>query len=174
MISPLNLLDRLVERLAGILNGAASVWLFLLTLIIVTDVIGRAAFHRPLTGTPELVKVSLVAIVFLQLAHTLRKERHVRSTIVLSRVSPGVTIVLDGIANLIGLLLFALVFYSSWPLTVTAWKILEYEGEGSLHVPTYPIRTIILLGSALMIVQFGLHLRKNINEGFQIIRRKGD
>ena len=162
-----------MERLTGLMNIAASLWLFLLTLIIVTDVVGRALFNHPLTGTPELVKVSLVAVVFLQLAHTLRKDRHVRSMIVLCRVPPAVRLFFEGVANLVGLTLFVLVFYSSWPLATAAWEILEYEGEGALRVPTYPVRTIILLGSALMALQFGLFLRENIKEGLQLLQHKG-
>ncbi|MEJ2719453.1 MAG: TRAP transporter small permease, partial [Deltaproteobacteria bacterium] len=156
MTSPFQILDRALGSITGFLNGLASFWIFLLTIAIVTDVVGRSIFNRPLTGTPELVKVSLVAIVFLEITHTLREGRHVRSTILLSKVSPGAMLVLEGLANLLGLVLFALLCYSSWPLTVAAWRCLEYEGEGSLCVPTYPVRTIILVTSALMVIQYGI------------------
>ena len=37
---------------------------------------------------------------------------------------------------------------------MTAWAVGEYEGEGALRVPTAPIRTIIMFGSVIMILQF--------------------
>jgi TRAP-type mannitol/chloroaromatic compound transport system permease small subunit len=165
MKSPLQILDRTLGSVTGFMNGLASFWIFLLTIAIVTDVVGRSIFNHPLTGTPELVKVSLVAIVFLEITHTLREGRHVRSTIILSRVSPGAMLVLDGMANLLGMVLFTFLCYSSWPLTVTAWSCLEYEGEGALCVPTYPVRTIILVTSALMVIQYGIFLIDDVRSG---------
>lgn len=165
MASPLQILDKAFGSITGFMNGLASFWIFLLTVAIVTDVVGRSIFNHPLTGTPELVKVSLVAIVFLEITHTLREGRHVRSTILLSKVSPGAMLVLDGLANLLGLVLFALLCYSSWPLTVTAWRCFEYEGEGALCVPTYPVRTIILVTSAFMVIQYGIFLIDDVRSG---------
>jgi TRAP-type C4-dicarboxylate transport system permease small subunit len=130
-------------------------------LIIVVDVAGRTFFNRPLTGAPELVKVSLVALVFLEITHTLREGRHVRSTIILGRVSPRVRSILLILADLSGMVLFILLCYSSWHLTVQAWEVLEYEGEGALRVPTYPVRTIILFCSGLMVVQYCMDLIKD-------------
>jgi len=102
------------------------------------------------TGTPEIVKNSIVAIAFLQMAHGMYEERHVRSTMILYRVRPAIGNVLDIVANLLGLVLFAGIIVSSWRVTLVAWSTFEFEGEGALRVPTYPVRTIILLGSVLM------------------------
>lgn len=131
-------------------------------LIIVVDVAGRVFFNHPLTGAPEMVKVSLVALVFLEITYTLRQGRHVRSTIILGRVSPRVRILLLILADLIGMILFILLCYSSWHLTVQSWQVLEYEGEGALKVPTYPVRTIILVCSGLMVIQYCLNLIKDV------------
>jgi hypothetical protein len=35
-----------------------------------------------------------------------------------------------------------------------AWESLEYEGEGGLRVPTYPVRTIIVFCGALGALNF--------------------
>ena len=130
-------------------------------LIIVADVAGRVFFNHPLTGAPEMVKVSLVALVFLEITYTLRKGRHVRSTILLGRASPRVRSLLLILADFIGMILFILLCYSSWHLTVQSWQVLEYEGEGALKVPTYPVRTIILVCSGLMVIQYCLNLIKD-------------
>ena len=59
------------------------------------------------------------------------------------------------------MILFVLLCYSSWHLTMQAWEVLEYEGEGALRVPTYPVRTIILFCSGLMVIQYGMNLIKD-------------
>ena len=49
-------------------------------------------------------------------------------------------------------------FVSSWSGTIYAWKIFEYEGEGALRVPVYPIKSLILLGSDTAYNKFFHHL----------------
>ncbi|MFH1480398.1 MAG: TRAP transporter small permease [Pseudomonadota bacterium] len=157
-----SLFDKAFGRLCSILNALATVWIFILMLIIVTDVVGRSLFNHPLTGAPELVKVSLVALVFLQITHTLREDRHVRSTLLVGFVPPFLRVLLRIFADLLGLVFFVLLCYSSWPQVVSAWRVLEYEGEGALNVPTYPVRAIILFCSALMVIQFFMNLVKGM------------
>ena len=158
--------DKVFGGFCSVLNASATFWISILMLIIVADVAGRVFFNHPLTGAPELVKVSLVALVFLEITHTLREGRHVRSTIILGRVSPRVRDLLLILADLIGMILFILLCYSSWHLTVQSWEVLEYEGEGALNVPTYPVRTIILFCSGLMVIQYCLDLIKNAKNLF--------
>ena len=40
---------------------------------------------------------------------------------------------------------------------ITAWEIGEFEGEAPVRVPTYPIRSIVLIGAFLTSVQFFIH-----------------
>ena len=157
-----SMFNKIFGKLCSLLNASATLWIFVLMLIIVIDVVGRVFFNQPLTGAPELVKVSLVALVFLEITHTLREKRHVRSTIILGRVSPHIKCLLLILSNLIGMILFILLCYSSWHLTVQSWGVMEYEGEGALKVPTYPVRTIILICSGLMAIQFCQNLFTDI------------
>lgn len=154
------------DHLVTAMNWAAAALLGLLMALIVSDVGGRAFFNSPITGTPELAKISLVSILFLGLTKTLKAGRHVRGTILADRLSPKYSAVLDILAGVCGLILFSLLCYSSWHLTWTAWEIGEYEGEGALRVPTSPLRTLVLLGSMLMSIQFAL----NLGQGFVRLR----
>jgi hypothetical protein len=43
---------------------------------------------------------------------------------------------------------------ASWSPTVVAWKVWEIEGMGALRIPTFPIRSLILLGSCLGAIYF--------------------
>lgn len=156
--------DSLITCLLAIGSGV----LFLLMVVIVVDVVGRAVFNHPFTGAPELAKVSLVAAVFLGLPKTLRMGRHIRVTLVADRSSPVVAAGLDVLANLCGLFVLALLCYSSWILTVEAFEAGEFEGEGALRVPTYPIRALIVGCSLLTMIQFAA----NVFEAVRIIVRE--
>lgn len=136
------------------LNAIASFWIFMLMLLMTCDVLGRVLLNQPVTGTPEIVRVSIVGIVFLQIPHTFWANRQVRAEIILKRLSPMSKEVVQLFTYILGTAFFVGNCYASWGYTVTSWQILEYVGEGALRVPVYPIRTIILLGSALVTIIF--------------------
>jgi len=142
------------EKLITTMNGIATIWIFVLVLLVVVDVAGRIFFKAPLTGTPELCKISNPAICFLQIAYVLWMGAHIRTTMVYDRLSSKGKKAMDIFATCLGLLMFGSIFYSSLSLTWVAWAVGEYEGEGALRVPTAPVRTIIILGSVCMIIQF--------------------
>ena len=67
----------------------AGIALFFMAMLVTVDVIGREFLH-PTGIAHEVSGYCLVAIVFLGLAYTLRRGRHIQITTVTSRLSPGV------------------------------------------------------------------------------------
>ena len=65
-------------------NVCGSLLIFALMVLIVVDVLGRNLAGAPLPGVPEMVALSIVAIVFLQSPQTLRAGRMPRSEALLS------------------------------------------------------------------------------------------
>jgi TRAP-type C4-dicarboxylate transport system permease small subunit len=138
-----------VVKFTSFMNAAATVWTFLLMFFMTADVFGRIFLNHPLTGAPELVKVSLVGVVYLHMPYTLWIGRHIRSDLLSSRMGPRLRITMDVVMHILGAALFAGIFFASWDGMFEAWEIGEYEGEGALRVPTAPIRTILVLGTGL-------------------------
>ena len=68
------------------MNGAGVVWVFALTFLICADIAGRTLFDRPLQAVPEIVALSLIACVFLQLAFAVNTGRLTRADILLGRL----------------------------------------------------------------------------------------
>jgi len=139
----------LLIRLTSLLNAVATIWTLFLVFFVTADVCGRVFFGRPLTGAPEVVKMSLVALVFLHMPHALWKGRHIRSELLISRLTPNLRTVMEVIMWLLGVFMFTAIVISSWHHMVDAWQTGIYEGEGSLRVPLAPVRTIVILGSML-------------------------
>ena len=52
------------------------------------------------------------------------------------------------LSNFLGFLFFLAILYSSWGPFLEAVSIGEYEGEGALRVPTYPVRFLIVVTAA--------------------------
>lgn len=145
---------KLLHGLMALLNVAGAVWVFLIMLLITVDVVGRAFFNSPLFGVPEIVKISVVGLVWCQMAHTLKIGAHLRSTILLDRMPPAAQRSVEILACVLGAVMFALIVYSGWNNMIESWRIGEFEGEEPVRVPTAPVRTLVLIGAALTALQF--------------------
>ena len=136
-----------VIRLARAIHVISACWILGLAMLILIDVVGRTFFATPLLGTTEIVKNSVVAVTFLQLPLAIYSGSMLRTTIFVDVVGPTIRKLLRTLASLLGALFFAIVVYSAWEHMIDAWRIGEYEGEGALRVPTYPVRTLMIVTS---------------------------
>ncbi len=146
------------NSLTKVMDSIGTAWVFVLLIIINLDIGGRAIFNHPIRGVPEIVSMSIVACVFLQIAHTLKVGRLTRSEALLGWIrkkAPALADFLDGLYHLIGAGLFILLFNASYPFFLKAWRIDEYVGaEGDFMAPVWPVKLIILIGSAAAVIQF--------------------
>jgi len=136
------------------LNAVGSAWVAAITVLVCADILGRVLFQYPLAGVPEIVKVSIVAIVWLQIPHTLKIGGHLRSDVILGRLSRRGRAIMNLIAYALGAVIFGLLVFSGWDTMIMAWELGEFEGELPVRVPTYPLRSIVLLGAGLTCLQF--------------------
>lgn len=146
------------EGLLSLLNSIGTLWIFALMIVISLDVLGRTALNAPLPGVLELVRLSIVAIVFIQLGHTLRAGRITRADNllrILQRRHPRVGFGLQALFELAGTGIFVVLFHASLPLFLRSWVSGEYAGiEGYITYPVWPVRLIILIGSVCAGLQF--------------------
>lgn len=149
MTNPSSVLDRLdvwIQRINRGLHMFAAFWLFVLAFLILVDVTGRALFSTPLHGTPEIIANSVVCIAFLQLCNAVRTGSMLRVEALDGIIPESLVRILRVAGFLFGAVLFGAVAYSAWGPMMEAWRIAEYAGnEGSLRVPTYPVRTILVV-----------------------------
>lgn len=148
--------------LAEGLGAIGTVWIFFLMLLINADVVGRYFFDRPLVGTIEIVSMSIVGIIYLQLGQALRYERFIRSDGLLGRLlrdRPRVGYAIQGFHHLIGAVLLGLMVYFCIPETLSAWEQSEYLGtEGVFVFYIWPIDALVTLGATVTAIQFFLHV----------------
>jgi TRAP-type mannitol/chloroaromatic compound transport system permease small subunit len=165
-------LDKDVARLSGGgdspfgylvdgLNGAGSLLIFAVMFMMCADVLARDLLNRPIAGVAEMVAVSIVAIVFLQLASTLRHGRMSRADIFIDAFiarHPGPGHTLNAVFNVIGAAMCTVVFYATQPKLVKAWANSEFFGvQGVFTMPTWPLMAIVLVGTAITAIQYLLH-----------------
>jgi TRAP-type C4-dicarboxylate transport system permease small subunit len=155
---------RLLHGLMAIMNAAGTAWIGVITVVIMADIMGRVFFNFPLIGVPEIVKVSVVAIVWLQMAHTLKIGGHIRSDVILDRLSPRSKAAVNVVSSLLGAGVFGFLVYSAWPQMIEGWRVGEFEGELPVRVPTYPVRTILIVGAMLTCIEFLLIGWRSLHE----------
>jgi tripartite ATP-independent transporter DctM subunit len=147
----------LFAALVGALNAAGVVWVSALMFLIVADITARTVFDDPIAGVTEMVSLSLVASVFLQLAHAVLHGRLMRVEMFLTPLEQRAPAAASAWRVLFALLGFGLllgVVLGSWPDLVSAWVTSEFAGvEGIFTIPVWPIKLLIVVGSGVAAVE---------------------
>jgi TRAP-type C4-dicarboxylate transport system permease small subunit len=150
------LLDRWSDLTAKALLAFAATLAFLLSFLVVADVVGRTVFSSPVKGTPEMVSMSIVIICFLQASYAIRSGGMLSVDVLPALLPRRAREALAAAGCLLGVLFFAVIVYGSLDPLAHAWSSNEYEGEGALRIPTWPARFVVLLGSALAALNYSL------------------
>ena len=147
-----------LHRLNRAMNALGTLWILGLMVLINLDVFGRNLFCHPERGLTEMVSLSIVGIVFLQLADTLHAGRFTRADILLDRIkksSPKAADALHAAFHLVGLGLMLVILLASWEPLVDAVRIQEYVGAvGDFQLSVWPIRLITLIGLVTTALSF--------------------
>ncbi len=144
----------------GGMNALGTVWIIGLMLLINADIFGRTALNAPIAGVAELVAFSIVGIVFLQLAHTLRSGSMTRSDVLLTmleRRAPAVRSGLLALFHLVGGVLLAVIAWRFWPSLLQAWQSPERHfmgNPGFFTVPQWPLFALMLAGIVATALEF--------------------
>lgn len=139
------------------LNVVGTLLILAIMILVNADVIGRGALGLPISGVPEMVSMSIVAIVFLQVAHTFRMGKLTRSDAVLGLIesrSPRFRALIEFIFCCSAIGIMVQLLNASWPLFMKSWTRNTFEGTiGDFTAPIWPVKFIILIGCAALIVQ---------------------
>jgi len=148
---------RVADTLTAGLNVIGTLLIVLIMLLVNADVIGRGMFNSPVSGVPEIVSMSIVAIVFLQIAQTFAKGRLTQTEAILGFVAthtPRLRIAMDLVFAIAAMALVWQILAASWPLFQKAWVRNTFEGTiGDFTAPIWPVKLIILIGCAALLVQ---------------------
>jgi TRAP-type mannitol/chloroaromatic compound transport system permease small subunit len=145
------------DKLTLGLNVIGTLLIVAIMVLVNSDVIGRSVFNSPISGVPELVSMSIVAIVFLQVAQTFRKGRLTRTEAVLGWIEKK-SVRLRAFLELlfcVGTILILLqLLFASYPLFKKSWVRNTFEGTiGDFTAPIWPVKLVILIGCVALLLQ---------------------
>jgi len=146
------------DRLVVGMNALGSFWILLLVLLVTADALGRTFLNHPIQGTHEMIQISVVGIVFLQLADTIRTGRLTRSDsilVILYAKRPQLCAGLQCVFYVLGAAFMGIGLWGSVPLLIESVERGSYLGnEGIFTAPVWPVKTIIVIGLIACLVQF--------------------
>lgn len=145
---------QLSDKVSKTMMVMAAAWAFVLTFIIIADITSRTLFNDPLNGTREIVANSIVMIVFLQAGYAIRSRSMLSAEFLIDLFPPRIRRIALAFGYLLGAAFFLLIIIGGWDLAISSWVGGEFEGEGALHVPSWPTRFMILIGSGLGVINY--------------------
>lgn len=159
---------RLLDKLTQVANICGTLLIIGLMLLISADVFMRNVFDSPISGVPEMVTLSIVAIVFLQAPQALKSGRMTRSDALINFLStraPGIYKWLDSLYDLLGLGVILAIMYATYPILIKSWQRDDFIGAvGDFTAPTWPVKAMIMIGCALLALQFIARIVRRLNQ----------
>jgi len=160
--------------LTNAMNALGTVMVLFIMAVIVTDVMGRALFRAPLSGTAEIVAMLIAAIVFLQFPSTLRAGRVIQTDGLLEWIgarSVRTEQFLLALYHLLGGIMFVVVAAYVWPLVLGVWRNAEFYGNiGVFTFPKWPVFGIIAFGCSVMAIQYFVLALRFVGAGRRRVR----
>lgn len=141
-----------------VLNAIGTVLILLMAIAVNADILGRELFKQPVAGVTEFLGLSIVAVVFLQMANTLREDRHVSNDLILSAIArkrPRSAAFFYGLFHLIGAALMGFIAWYVFPIFRENYAGDYYRGTaGMIEIPVWPFMLIVLIGAVATIGQY--------------------
>jgi TRAP-type mannitol/chloroaromatic compound transport system permease small subunit len=157
---PMPRLRAIADAISNGLNVIGTVLILGLVVLVNADVIGREMFLAPISGVPEIVSMSIVAIVFLQVSQAFRMGRFTRTDAflnLLERRAPRMRNAVEFVYSVAALALIWFLYSASQPLFAKAWERGTYLGTvGDFTAPEWPVKLVILIGCAALMVQIAI------------------
>jgi TRAP-type C4-dicarboxylate transport system permease small subunit len=134
-----------------------------LMLFTTADVIGRAAWARPIPGIVELSSYALDVFILLGLAYTQQVKGHVRVSMLTSRMPPRAQVICEIGVTFLSLFIIALL---AWQGLVVGLE--ETAVSDMLRLPQRPFK--ILVGAAAFLLC--LELMIDLSTAFKALKRR--
>lgn len=154
----------LLGRASRFLSGVGVLALIAMMLWTVVDVITRYALARPLTGSIDLVEVTLVLVVFFALPECFRREEQVTVDVV-DHIAGSRAVAVFKLLGLLATLAFlALLGYTGIQPLADAWQFGDRKPD--LPIPIYLLQGAVEAAIVVCLVVLLGQLKQHIGRVF--------
>jgi TRAP-type C4-dicarboxylate transport system permease small subunit len=142
-----------IQRINRWVCYAGMLLILPLMLLTTADVIGRAAWSRPIPGIVELSSYALDVFILLGLAYTQQVKGHVRVSMLTSRMPPRVQIFFEILVALLSLFIIALL---AWQGFVVGLE--ETAVSDMLRIAQRPFKLLVGVAALLLCLELVVDL----------------
>lgn len=152
---------KVVSPISRILGNICMVVIVFVTLLVVADVFMRRVFEEPIHGSHDLTTLAFSIIVFLTLAWSTLKNRHIELDLITNRLPKTAQSILEVI----------MIFFTTGVLGVLSWQLLIFGTKlrnansvsAILEIPMFPFVYLAAFGSLIVTLAFFIRLLNAIN-----------
>lgn len=152
--------ENIVSKMGAYL---ASILLVLLVGLILVEIFGRSFFNYSTMIADEYSGYLYLALVFLGLGYTFEKEKHIRITLITSRLNERSKRIADIVAGFCITAILLFILYRSW-LFMADTKEMEMVSENVSETPLYLTQIPMVLGIIIFIIATTIFLFKRIKD----------
>ena len=157
-----------LKKTPELLQSVAAIWLILVAITIFAEVTFRN--FGLFLGADQIVQNSVPAIVFLQVPFAIASGTMLRTTLIYDFFKERGKRIVNRISYIIGVLLFTGIAVGGWTDMIKGWEIGEYQGIGAIEFPVYPIRTVIIFSSIIIVIIYStLIIKTFVNDRRQTL-----
>lgn len=157
-----------LKKTPELLQSIAAIWLILVAITIFAEVTFRN--FGLFLGADQIVQNSVPAIVFLQVPFAIASGTMLRTTLIYDFFKERGKRIVNRISYIIGVLLFTGIAVGGWTDMIKGWEIGEYQGIGAIEFPVYPIRTVIIFSSIIIVIIYStLIIKTFVNDRKQTL-----
>ncbi|WP_156289687.1 TRAP transporter small permease subunit [Oceanobacillus salinisoli] len=139
-------IEKLINRLTGIISRIGQVLLFSMVIFICISVVLRNANH-PLIGNIEITTLLMVAIVNIGMLYAQSQEGHIKIGLVIDKLPHRIQQLMDIIESLLTLIVTFIIMLVYYNVSIRFFQSPEYTDL--LGIPLYPLKFIIFVSFLL-------------------------
>ena len=130
------------------MNMVAAIILAAMMILVGIDVTLRYAFSSPIAGSYEIIEYAMTIVVAFGLAYCALEKGHIRVNLLVSRLSGRGQAVMNSIASLAFLGLFAVIIWQSLLRAILMIKVGQLSEV--LYFPLFPFVLVVVAGCTVL------------------------
>ena len=149
----MTVVEKTANLIARWLNWLAAIAIVAVMTIVCVNVLARSIFGIPLKGTVDIVSQLGVIVIACAIAYTQVLKGHIRITLFLDKLPELPRIIITGITDTIGIIMFGIMSWQTFLFTKQTFSVGELSEV--LKIPLTPFAAFVSLGcAALTLVLF--------------------
>lgn len=156
-------LNKIISYPIRVSKWVAAAALALLVFVMTANSVARYVFNYPIKGAEEIVELLMIFIVFLFLAHASTQGSDIAVTLLVTKFSPRVRLVLQSVFYFFSAGIVGLIAWRGVLGGVEMWN--HGEETGVLGIVIFPFLWVLAFGMGMLFLKLLLDLISSLSNG---------